>query len=175
MNLKITKKRISKPRLITTMIEKKKTDALGYLAKNETPKIKNNKHKITITKITHKGKSLIINIPKNRYMLREFENQGLKLPYACRMGCCTSCAVRLHSGEIYQPEAFGIGKNVKKMGYALMCVGYAKTDCLIEIVDIDEVYDLQFGESFSARALNSENSEYILRDDFALEIATGDE
>merc|ERR1712039_626573 len=157
------------------MIEKKETIALGCLAKNETLTIKNNKYKITIIKITNKGKSLVINIPENRYMLREFENQGLKLPYACRMGCCTSCAVRVHSGEIYQPEAFGIKKTIKKMGYALMCVGYAKTDCLIEIIDIDEVYDLQFGEFFSAQALNSENSEYILRDDFALEIAAGDE
>ena len=39
-----------------------------------------------------------------RYILWEAEEQGLLLPYACRMGCCTACAVRIKEGEMYQPQ-----------------------------------------------------------------------
>lgn len=39
-----------------------------------------------------------------RYVLWEAEDQGLELPYACRMGCCTACAVKVVEGELYQPQ-----------------------------------------------------------------------
>ncbi len=40
-----------------------------------------------------------------RYVLHEAEEQGLLLPWACRMGCCTACAVRVVSGHLHQPQA----------------------------------------------------------------------
>ena len=42
----------------------------------------------------------------HRYILWEAEEQGLLLPYACRMGCCTACAVRVKEGEMYQPQVW---------------------------------------------------------------------
>ena len=32
--------------------------------------------------------------PADRYVLFEAEEQGFTLPAACRMGCCTACAVK---------------------------------------------------------------------------------
>ena len=40
----------------------------------------------------------------SRYILWEAEEKGLLLPYACRMGCCTACAVKIKSGRMYQPQ-----------------------------------------------------------------------
>lgn len=40
----------------------------------------------------------------HRYVLWEAEDRGLLLPYACRMGCCTACAVRIKEGDMYQPQ-----------------------------------------------------------------------
>ena len=42
-----------------------------------------------------------------RYILWEAEEKGLLLPYACRMGCCTACAVKIKSGRMYQPQVSG--------------------------------------------------------------------
>ncbi|KAF5837755.1 2Fe-2S ferredoxin-type domain-containing protein [Dunaliella salina] len=115
-----------------------------------------------------------VDVPEDRYILWEAEDHGLQLPYACRMGCCTACAVRVKSGTMYQPEAVGISMELKEQGYGLMCVGYPLTDVELETVSEDEVYDLQFGQSFEKQALNPELGS-IERDDYAIEIANMDE
>ena len=109
-----------------------------------------------------------------RYILWEAEEHGLELPWACRMGCCTACAVRVKEGAVYQPEALGVSEELKQKGYALMCVSFPEADCVLETVPEDEVYEMQFGRSFAMQALNP-NAPSIERDDFALEIAQMDE
>jgi ferredoxin len=53
-------------------------------------------------------------------------------------------------------------------------VAYADSDAEVELQDPDEVYDMQFGDAFAALATDKRAAS-ILRDDFALEIAAGDE
>ena len=67
-----------------------------------------------------------------RYVLWEAEDQGLLLPYACRMGCCTACAVRVREGRMHQPQALGVSQELRDRGFALMCVGYPETDLVLE-------------------------------------------
>lgn len=105
-----------------------------------------------------------------RYILWEAEDQGLVLPQSCRMGCCTACAVKVKEGQVYQPEALGVSEELRKKGYALMCVAFPDSDCVLETVPEDEVYDLQFGRYFAQQALDK-NASSVERDDFALEIA----
>ena len=93
-----------------------------------------------------------VEVPEDRYILYEAEEQGLMLPYACRLGCCTACAVKVISGEMYQPHSLGVSKELRERGYALMCVGYPLTDLELETVPEDEVYDLQFGRIFEQLA-----------------------
>lgn len=81
----------------------------------------------------------------HRYILWEAEDEGLELPYACRMGCCTACAVKVKSGELRQVEALGVSQELRDAGYGLMCVAYPVGDCELELADEDEVYELQFG------------------------------
>jgi ferredoxin len=90
------------------------------------------------------------------------------------MGCCTACAVKVKEGRLYQPEALGVSDELKRAGYALMCVAYPETDVVLETVAEDAVYDLQFGRYFAAQALDK-NAQSVERDDFAIEIAMGDE
>ncbi len=89
-----------------------------------------------------------VQVPEDRYILHSAENRGLNLPFSCRNGACTTCAVRVISGEIYQPEAMGLSPNLRKQGYALLCVSYPRSDLQVETQDEDEVYELQFGRYF---------------------------
>ncbi|KAL8552829.1 hypothetical protein ACS0TY_001498 [Phlomoides rotata] len=106
-------------------------------------------------------------VPEDQYILHTAEDQNIKLPFACRHGCCTSCAVRVKSGQLRQPEALGISAELKSKGYALLCVGFPATDLEVETQDEDEVYWLQFGRYFARGPIE--------RDDYALELAMGDE
>ncbi|XP_072956336.1 ferredoxin C 2, chloroplastic-like [Typha angustifolia] len=106
-------------------------------------------------------------VPEDQYILHTAESQNISLPFACRHGCCTSCAVRIKSGQIRQPEALGISAELRSKGYALLCVGFPSSDIEVETQDEDEVYWLQFGRYFARGPIE--------RDDYALELAMGDE
>jgi ferredoxin len=89
-----------------------------------------------------------VQVPEDRYILHSAEEQGVELPFSCRNGACTACAVMVNSGEIYQPEAMGLSPKLKASGYALLCVSYPRSDLQVETQDEDEVYELQFGQYF---------------------------
>ena len=94
------------------------------------------------------GKVYQENISDNEYILKEFEKKGLRLPFSCRNGCCTSCAVKIVSGKLEQPEAMGVSQDLNDKGYALLCVAKVIEDIEVETTYYDEVYDLQFGQYF---------------------------
>ena len=72
-------------------------------------------------------------------------------------------------------QSLGVSQELKDRGFALMCVSYPRSDAVLETVEEDEVYDLQFGQAFASQATNPSNKSSIERDDFALEIANMDE
>jgi len=94
-------------------------------------------------------KTHTLEVPEDRYILHSAEKQGAELPFSCRNGACTTCAVRVLSGEIYQPEAIGLSPELRRQGYALLCVSYPRSDLEVETQDEDEVYELQFGRYFA--------------------------
>jgi len=94
------------------------------------------------------GKTYRFKVNSDRYVLHSAEALDYGLPFSCRNGACTTCAVRVLSGEIYQPEAVGLSQELRDRGYALLCVSYARSDLEVETQDEDEVYELQFGRYF---------------------------
>lgn len=89
-----------------------------------------------------------VEVPSDRYILQTAETQGVQLPFACRNGACTTCAVRVLQGTVHQPEAMGLSPHLQAQGYALLCVSYPTSDLDVETQDEDEVYELQFGRYF---------------------------
>ena len=104
-------------------------------------------YKVTIRNI-ETGKIYQEDISNQDYILKEFEKKGFRLPFSCRNGCCTSCAVKIISGKLDQPEAMGVSQELKDQGYALLCVAKVIEDIEVETTYYDEVYDLQFGQYF---------------------------
>jgi ferredoxin len=89
-----------------------------------------------------------VSVPSDQYILHSAEDRGVKLPFACRNGACTACAVRVKTGNLVQPEAMGLSPQLQSQGYALLCVSYACSDLEVETQSEDEVYELQFGQYF---------------------------
>ena len=94
-------------------------------------------------------------VPEGEYILRSFENQGADLPFSCRNGCCTACAVRVLEGAIDQREALGLSRELRRQGYGLLCVARATGPLHVETQDEDEVYELQFGRHFGRGAVRA--------------------
>ena len=94
------------------------------------------------------GRVIRHEVPEGEYILRSFEDQGDPLPFSCRNGCCTACAVRVLSGSIDQQEALGLSRELRARGYGLLCVARATGPLVVETQDEDEVYELQFGRHF---------------------------
>lgn len=95
------------------------------------------------------GKKYIVEVPEDQYILQTAEQQDAKLPFLCRNGACTSCAVKVMSGELAQPEAMGLSPKLKDKDYALLCVSYPRSDLEVETQAEDEVYQMQFGRYFA--------------------------
>jgi ferredoxin len=90
-----------------------------------------------------------VEVPENRYILETAEEQAVQLPFSCRNGACTACAVRVISGDLHQPEAMGLSPRLQRKGYALLCVSYPRSNLYVETQDEDEVYEQQFGRYFA--------------------------
>lgn len=96
----------------------------------------------------HTGNEYELQIPEEHYILESVEKEGKRLPFACRNGACTTCAIKVLSGDLHQPEAMGLSLELQEQGYALLCVSYPRSDLVVETQDEDEVYELQFGRYF---------------------------
>ncbi|KGG12448.1 soluble (2Fe-2S) ferredoxin [Prochlorococcus sp. MIT 0601] len=102
-------------------------------------------HKITVHNRQLK-KTITLDVPDGEYILRFFESQGENLPFSCRNGCCTTCAVKIISGTLDQSLGIGLSKQMQDYGYALLCIARANGPLEVETQQEDEVYEIQFGK-----------------------------
>ena len=87
----------------------------------------------------------MLEVPDGEFILSYFESKGETLPFSCRNGCCTACAVKVLSGEVDQTDGIGLSQEMRDKGYALLCVAKAIGPLVVETQNEDEVYELQFG------------------------------
>ncbi len=85
-----------------------------------------------IRKVTFKKSGVTIECAENEYILEEAEAAGLRLPYDCRSGTCTTCMQRCLEGEIDQDLAFAISDEELEKGYRLICIGSPLSDVVLD-------------------------------------------
>ncbi len=113
-------------------------------------------HKVTIH-FRQENRTISMDIPEGESILQYFEANGEKLPFSCRNGCCTTCAVRIKSGCIDQSLGIGLSKHLQDNGYGLLCIAKAIAPTVLETQDEDEVYDIQFGKYLNSIKSNKGN------------------
>ena len=84
------------------------------------------------------------------------EENGLVLPVACRYGGCITCAAKLVSGKVHQPNVAVLKKRQEKEGYILLCVAKPQEDCVLEVgvESHDNLYQNPFAQSSAIDALD---------------------
>ena len=88
-----------------------------------------------ITKVSGEEKTVQISINGQLFqgnnqqpLLDQAENEGIGLPYSCRVGLCGACKVKVESGSVQQPEVSGLMPDEVAQGYVLACCSVPETD-----------------------------------------------
>ncbi len=79
-------------------------------------------------------------------VLSAAEAAGVMLPSSCCSGVCTTCAAKLTSGSVEQPDAMGVKEELRDAGFTLLCVAFPRSDLQVLAGQEDALYEAQFGQ-----------------------------
>ncbi len=77
--------------------------------------------------------SVTLDVGEDEAILDVSEANGIILPVACRYGGCITCAARMISGQVAQPNGTAINKRQSQAGYVLLCVARPRSDCVFDV------------------------------------------
>ncbi|MDX1977606.1 MAG: 2Fe-2S iron-sulfur cluster-binding protein [Pseudanabaenaceae cyanobacterium bins.68] len=77
-----------------------------------------------------------IEVDEDEFILDAAEAEGIKLPYSCRAGTCSTCTGRVIEGDVQEsggnPDMF-FNKSQRQAGFRLLCIGSPVADCTVLI------------------------------------------
>lgn len=78
------------------------------------------------------GSENVIECAPDQYVLDAAQQAGLKtLPYSCNAGKCSSCCAKVLKGKVDNDAQLFLDRDQVNRGFALLCVTFPESDCLI--------------------------------------------
>ena len=78
------------------------------------------------------GLDATISVPEDEYILDLAEDNGIRLPSACKLGECSTCIAKIISGTVDQSEQKFLAPAEVAAGYTVTCVAYPTSDLVLE-------------------------------------------
>ncbi len=101
---------------------------------------------IYTVEIHYEGNVTTLQVAEDQNILQAALDADVDIPHSCLAGVCTTCAGKIISGTVEQPDAMGVSSELQGDGYVLLCSAYPRSDIKLEAGKEEEIYQRQFGQ-----------------------------
>ena len=93
----------------------------------------------TVTLIDEDGEESTFDCDEDVLIMEQAEEEGIDMPYSCKAGACSTCAMKLEEGSVNQEDQSFLEEEQMDDGFVLTCVAYPTSDTVTLLAEQEEM------------------------------------
>ena len=93
----------------------------------------------TVTLINEDGEESTFDCDEDVLIMEQAEEEGIDMPYSCKAGACSTCAMKLEEGTVNQDDQSFLEEEQMDDGFVLTCVAYPPSDSVTLLAEQEEM------------------------------------